>query len=165
MTQKIKTYLWFNTEAEEAAKLYTSIFKRSKITEVVRWGETGPGPKGTAMIVNFELDGLEYIALNGGPQFKFTEAMSLFVTCESQAEVDDLWSKLTADGGQESMCGWLKDKYGLSWQIIPKQLMTLMSDPNPKRAQGAMQAMLTMKKIDIAGIERGANAPRPSVTP
>jgi predicted 3-demethylubiquinone-9 3-methyltransferase (glyoxalase superfamily) len=152
--QKIVTYLWFDRQAEEAAQFYTSIFKHSKIVGVQRYGDGAPMPKGTAMVVNFQLEGQDFIALNGGPHFKFTEAISLLVNCESQKEVDDLWSKLTADGGAESMCGWLKDKYGLSWQIIPTVLMELLQDRNPKKARAAMQAMLQMKKIDVAELQR-----------
>ena len=152
--QKIKTYLWFDHQAEEAANLYTSIFKNSKVLNVARYGDAGPGPKGTAMTVNFQLDGQEFIALNGGPAFKFTEAISLLVDCETQDEVDRLWNKLTADGGEESMCGWLKDKFGLSWQIIPTALFRLMSDPDPDKSKRVMQAMLQMKKIDVPTLER-----------
>ena len=152
--QKIKTYLWFDHEAEEAATLYTSLFKNSKILNVARYGEAGPGPSGTAMTVNFQLEGQEFIALNGGPVYKFTEAISLLVDCETQDEVDRLWSKLIADGGEESMCGWLKDKFGLSWQIIPVALFRLMSDPDPDKSKRVMEAMLQMRKIDIAGLER-----------
>ncbi len=152
--QKITTYLWFDREAEEAANLYTSIFKNSKILNVARYGDAGPGPKGTAMTVNFQLDGQEFIALNGGPMYKFTEAISLLVDCETQEEVDRLWNKLTADGGEESMCGWLKDKFGLSWQIIPSALFRLMSDPDPEKSKRVMEAMLQMKKIDVPTLER-----------
>ncbi|MBF8257181.1 MAG: 3-demethylubiquinone-9 3-methyltransferase [Anaerolineales bacterium] len=152
--QRIKTYLWFDHEAEEAANLYTSIFKDSKILNVARYGDAGPGPKGTAMTVNFQLEGQEYIALNGGPMYKFTEAISLLVDCETQEEVDRLWNKLTADGGEESMCGWLKDRFGLSWQIIPTALFRLMSDPDPEKSRRVMEAMLQMKKIDVPTLER-----------
>jgi predicted 3-demethylubiquinone-9 3-methyltransferase (glyoxalase superfamily) len=152
--QKVTTYLWYDHEAEDAARLYTSIVKNSRITNVTRYGDAGPGPKGTAMIVNFELDGQEFLALNGGPMYKFTEAISLLVHCENQKEVDELWSKLTADGGEESMCGWLKDRFGLSWQIIPDVLGRLIGDPDPEKARRATEAMLQMKKIDIAGLER-----------
>jgi predicted 3-demethylubiquinone-9 3-methyltransferase (glyoxalase superfamily) len=151
--QKIVTFLWFDNQAEEAVNLYTSIFKNSKITGVARTGEAGPGEKGSVMTMNFQLEGQDFIALNGGPMFKFTEAISLFVNCETQEEVDTLWNKLT-EGGQESQCGWLKDKYGLSWQIIPTTLMKLMSDPDPKKAGRVMQAMLQMKKIDIAKLKQ-----------
>jgi predicted 3-demethylubiquinone-9 3-methyltransferase (glyoxalase superfamily) len=150
--QKITTFLWFDDNAEEAANYYTSIFRNSKILNVARYGDAGPGPKGTVMTVVFELEGQEFIALNGGPQFKFTEAISLLVSCDSQKEVDELWSKLTA-GGEESMCGWLKDKFGLSWQIIPTALPRLLQDPDPKKAKRVMEAMLQMKKIDIARLE------------
>jgi predicted 3-demethylubiquinone-9 3-methyltransferase (glyoxalase superfamily) len=152
--QKITTYLWFDREAEEAAKLYTSTFRNSKILNVARYGDAGPGPKGTAMTVNFQLDGQEFIALNGGPMYRFTEAISLLVDCETQEEVDRLWNKLTADGGEESMCGWLKDKFGLSWQIIPSALFQLMSDPDPEKSKRVMEAMLQMKKIDVPTLER-----------
>jgi predicted 3-demethylubiquinone-9 3-methyltransferase (glyoxalase superfamily) len=152
-TQKITTFLWFNQEAEEAANFYVSLFKDSKILSVSRYGEAGPGPKGSAMVVSFQLAGQKFTALNGGPVFKFNEAISLVVDCESQEEVDTLWSKLTANGGQESQCGWLKDRYGLSWQIIPARFMQLMQDKDPKRTQRVMQAMLTMKKFDIARLE------------
>lgn len=146
--QKIKTFLWYDGTAEEAANLYVSIFKNSKINHVSPNGESG-----AAFLVEFELDGQKYLALNGGPMFQFTEAVSLYVDCEDQAEVDYLWDKLTSDGGQESMCGWLKDKYGLSWQIIPKQLPALISDSDPEKAGRAMQAMLQMQKIDVAQLE------------
>ena len=151
--QKIKTFLWFDKEAEEAAKFYTSIFKNSRITTVSRYDDAGPGPKGSAMTVAFELEGQEFLALNGGPQFKFTEAISLLVTCDSQAEIDELWSKLTA-GGQESQCGWLKDRYGLSWQIVPSALPHLLQDPDPAKSARVMRAMLQMKKMDLARLER-----------
>ncbi|MCY1081124.1 VOC family protein [Archangium lansingense] len=153
-TQKITTFLWFNQEAEEAANFYVSLFKDSKILTVSRYGEGGPGPKGSAMVVEFQLAGQTYQALNGGPHFKFTEAISLMVDCESQEEVDMLWSKLTANGGQESQCGWLKDRYGLSWQIVPKRFKQMMKDGNPKQAQRVMQAMMTMKKFDISRLEQ-----------
>jgi predicted 3-demethylubiquinone-9 3-methyltransferase (glyoxalase superfamily) len=150
--QKISTFLWFNDNAEEAARFYTSIFKNSKITNVARYGDAGPGPKGSVMTVNFELDGQEFVGLNGGPQFKFTEAISLLVNCETQKEVDELWAKLTA-GGQESQCGWLKDKYGLSWQIVPVALFKLLQDPDPEKSKRVMEAMLQMKKIDLSRLE------------
>ena len=152
--QKITPFLWFNSEAEEAANFYVSLFKDSKILSVSRYGDAGPGPKGSAMVVEFELAGLKFQALNGGPIFKFTEAISLMVHCDSQEEVDTLWSKLTANGGQESQCGWLKDRFGLSWQIVPKRFMELMQDKDPKRTQRVMQAMLSMKKFDIARLEQ-----------
>lgn len=150
--QKITTYLWFDNQAEEAANFYTSIFDDSRVLEVQRYGEGGPGKPGTAMMVTFELAGQQYMALNGGPQFTFTEAISLFVDCESQDEVDDLWAKLT-EGGEESQCGWLKDKFGLSWQIIPRRLVELLSDPDPEKSGRAMTAMLGMRKIDIPALE------------
>ncbi|MGP3917008.1 VOC family protein [Nonomuraea sp. 10N515B] len=153
--QKITTYLWFDNQAEEAAQFYTSLFADSRILEVQRYPEGAPGPAGTAMIVTFELAGQRFIALNGGPQFTFNESVSLYVDCESQDEVDELWAKLT-DGGEESQCGWLKDRWGLSWQIIPRRLSELLSDPDPARAQRAMQAMLGMQKIDVQALEKAA---------
>lgn len=151
--QKIITYLWFNDNAEEAVNFYISIFKHSKIIHTSRYPEGIPGMAGKLMVANFQLEGQEFIALNGGPQFKFTEAISLLVNCETQQEVDTLWNKLSA-GGEEQQCGWLKDKYGLSWQIIPTALGQLLGDPNPRKSQSVMQAMLKMKKIDIAELKR-----------
>ena len=151
--QKITTFLWFDANAEEAAKHYVSIFKDSKILGVARYGEAGPGPKGSVMTVNFQLEGQEFIALNGGPQFKFTEAISLLVSCDTQKEVDELWSKLSA-GGEEGPCGWLKDKFGLSWQIVPSALGKMMQDKDPKKSKRVMEAMLQMKKMDIARLEQ-----------
>ena len=159
--QKITTFLWFNNDAEEAANYYTSIFKNSKILDVSRYGEVGPGPKGSVMIVKFQLAGQEFVALNGGPQFKFTEAISLMVNCESQQEIDELWRKLTA-GGQESQCGWLKDKFGLSWQIVPTELGKLMSAKDPAKANRVMQALLQMKKLDIAKLQQAAEGKEPA---
>ncbi|MER6511107.1 VOC family protein [Nonomuraea sp. NPDC001636] len=153
--QKITTYLWFDNQAEEAAEFYTSIFADSRILEVQRYAEGGPGPAGQAMVVSFELAGQRFLALNGGPQFTFTEAISLYVDCGSQEEVDDLWARLT-DGGEESQCGWLKDRYGLSWQIVPRALQELMSVPDPAAAQRVVQAMLGMRKIEIRGLEDAA---------
>jgi predicted 3-demethylubiquinone-9 3-methyltransferase (glyoxalase superfamily) len=150
--QKITTFLWFDDKAEEAANFYVSIFKNSKIGQISRYGDKSPGPKGAVMVVNFQLEGQEFIALNGGPQFKFTPAISLLVNCETQQEVDDLWEKLSA-GGQKSRCGWLQDKYGLSWQIIPTTLSRLMSDPDREKAGRVMQAMLQMDKIEIAKLQ------------
>jgi predicted 3-demethylubiquinone-9 3-methyltransferase (glyoxalase superfamily) len=150
--QKITTFLWFDGNAEEAANHYTSIFKNSKVLNVARYGDAGPGPKGAVMTVNFQLEGQEFIALNGGPHFKFTEAISLLVNCDTQKEVDELWSKLTA-GGEESQCGWLKDKYGLSWQIIPAALFKLLQDRDPQKSKRVMEAMLQMKKIDVGLLE------------
>ena len=152
--QKIKPFLWFDNQAEEAANFYVSIFKNSKILSVARYGDAGPGPKGSVMTVSFELDGQEFVGLNGGPHFKFTEAISFTVICKTQEEVDDFWKKLT-EGGQEVECGWLKDKYGLCWQITPAILPEMLSDPDPQKARRVMQAMMTMKKIDIAAL-RGA---------
>jgi predicted 3-demethylubiquinone-9 3-methyltransferase (glyoxalase superfamily) len=146
--KKITPFLWFDTQAEEAMNFYVSIFKNSKVGGVSR------GPDGNVFTVSFELDGQEFMGLNAGPQFKFNESISMFVNCENQAEVDELWSKFTADGGEESMCGWLKDKYGLSWQIVPKQLGELMGDPDPEKSQRVMQAMLKMQKIIVADLER-----------
>ena len=149
--QKITPFLWFNDQAEEAMNFYTSIFKNSKIGSISRYGEGGPGQPGSVMTANFELDGQEFMVLNGGPLFTFTEAISFFVNCETQAEVDELWTKLT-EGGEESQCGWLKDKYGLSWQIVPSVLGELLNDPDAEKAGRVMNAMLQMKKIDIAGL-------------
>jgi predicted 3-demethylubiquinone-9 3-methyltransferase (glyoxalase superfamily) len=151
--KKITPFLWFDTQAEEAMNFYVSVFKNARVLGVT------PGPNGIAQSVNFELEGQEFIGLNAGPQFKFNEAISFLVDCETQAEVDALWNKLTADGGEESMCGWLKDKYGLSWQIIPSALGRLLSDPDPEKAGRVLQAMLKMNKIDIqvlqAAYDRG----------
>lgn len=156
MIQKIKPFLWFDTQAEEAAKFYCSIFKNSRILEVARYPEGSPAPAGSVMIVSFELEGLQFVGLNAGPIFKFTEAISFVVTTETQEETDYLWNKLTADGGKESDCGWLKDKFGLSWQITPRQLTDLLSDPDKKKAARVMAAMMTMHKINIAELERAA---------
>jgi len=160
--QKITTFLWFNNNAEEAANYYTSIFKNSKIVDVSRYGDAGPGPKGSVMVVKFQLAGQEFTALNGGPQFKFTEAISLVVNCESQQEIDEYWRKLTADGGRESECGWLKDKFGLSWQIVPTELGKLMSAKDPATANRVMQALLQMKKLDIAKLKQAAEGKEPA---
>jgi predicted 3-demethylubiquinone-9 3-methyltransferase (glyoxalase superfamily) len=151
-TQKIITYLWFNDKAEEAARFYVSLFKNSKINAVRRYRDAGPGPKGSAMSVEFELEGQSFIALNGGPHFTFTPAISLFVNCENQQEVDELWQKFTA-GGKESRCGWLQDKYGLSWQIIPTALGKLLSDPDREKSSRVMKAMLQMGKIDVQALQ------------
>lgn len=151
--QKITPFLWFDNQAEEAVHLYTSIFKNSKILSTARYGDAGPGPKGSVMTMRFQLEGQEFVALNGGPIFHFTEAISLYVDCESQQEVDDLWKKLTANGGQESRCGWLKDKFGLSWQIIPSALTRMLTDKDSAKSRRAMQAMLQMSKIDIARLQ------------
>jgi predicted 3-demethylubiquinone-9 3-methyltransferase (glyoxalase superfamily) len=151
--QKITPFLWFNDNAEEAMNLYVSIFKNSKILSVSRYGDAGPGPKGAVMTATFQLEGQEFMALNGGPHFRFTEAISLFVNCETQREVDELWEKLS-EGGEKGQCGWLKDKYGLSWQIIPSVLGELLRDKDPKKSQRVMKAMLQMKKIDIKGLKQ-----------
>ena len=156
--QTISPFLWFDTQAEEAAKLYVSTFPNSKILDVSRYGEVGPGPKGAVMTVSFELDGQRFIALNAGPQFKFTEAISFSINCETQEEVDRYWAKLTAGGGKEGPCGWLKDRYGLSWQVNPRVLGELLSDPDQKKAKRVMEAMLKMKKIDIATLKRAAES-------
>jgi predicted 3-demethylubiquinone-9 3-methyltransferase (glyoxalase superfamily) len=151
-TQKITPFLWFDHQAEDAARFYTSIFKNSKIETVTRYGEAGPGPKDSVMTMAFELDRQKFVALNGGPHFKFTEAISFVVNCETQQEVDEFWDKLSA-GGQIVECGWLKDKYGLSWQIVPTILPELLQDKDAQRSQRVMKAMLQMKKIDIARLE------------
>ncbi len=164
--QKITTYLWYDHQAEEAAEHYVSVFSSrpggdpsaSTILEVSRYREGGPGEPGSAMTVSFRLEGQGFVALNGGPHHAFTEAVSLLVRCDTQEEVDHFWTSLVSGGGEESMCGWLKDRYGLSWQIIPTALMDLLGDPDPGRAQRAMQAMLQMRKIDIAALERAAEA-------
>ena len=150
---KIAPFLWFNDQAEEAMNFYVSIFRNSKVGRVSRYGDAGPGKKGAVMSATFELDGQEFMALNGGPQYTFTPAISFFVSCESQDEVDELWSKLTADGGKPGRCGWLVDKFGLSWQIIPTALGKALGNPDRAKAQRAMQAMLAMDKIDIKRLE------------
>jgi predicted 3-demethylubiquinone-9 3-methyltransferase (glyoxalase superfamily) len=149
---KITPFLWFDTQAEEAAEFYVSIFKNSKIVKTAPYGEAGPGPAGSVMTVAFELDGQPFIALNAGPQFKFSEAISFSVDCKTQGEVDEYWEKLSA-GGEEGPCGWLKDRYGLSWQVNPHILGEMLSDPDPAKAKRVMGAMLKMKKIDIAALE------------
>ena len=151
--QKITPFLWFDDKAEEAVNFYVSVFKNSKTGTITRYGEGGPGPKGTVMMATFQLDGQEFMALNGGPLFKFNEAVSFFVNCETQEEVDELWEKLSA-GGAKGRCGWLKDKYGLSWQIIPKALGEMMQDKDAEKSQRVMKAMLQMDKIDIAGLKQ-----------
>ena len=165
--QTITPFLWFDDKAEEAAELYVSVFSArrgsapgagaSKIVDVSRYGEAGPGTPGTAMVVAFQLEGLEFTALNGGPDHEFTDAISFVVNCEGQEEVDELWAALS-EGGEEGPCGWLKDRYGLSWQIVPTVLTELLTDPDPEKAQRVMKAMLEMKKIDIAGLQRAADA-------
>ena len=150
--RKITPFLWFDGKAEEAMNFYVSIFKNSKIGSVTRYGAAGPGPKGSVMSATFELDGQEFFALNGGPQFSFTPAISFFVNCATQAEVDELWEKLSA-GGEKGRCGWLKDKYGLSWQIIPTTLSELLHDKDPAKSARVMRAMMQMGKIEIAGLK------------
>jgi predicted 3-demethylubiquinone-9 3-methyltransferase (glyoxalase superfamily) len=154
--QKITPFLWFDNQAEEAALFYTSIFKNSKIGKVVRYGDAGPGPKESVMVAAFEIEGQAFTALNGGPQFKFTPATSFVVNCTSQKEVDEYWAKLLEGGGVENQCGWLQDKFGLSWQIVPTRLSELLSDPDPAKSQRVMAAMLQMIRIDIATLEKAA---------
>jgi predicted 3-demethylubiquinone-9 3-methyltransferase (glyoxalase superfamily) len=145
--------LWFDNQAEEAMKFYTSIFKNSKVGKVTRYGEAGPGPKGGVMTASFELEGMEFTALNGGPLFKFSPAISFAVDCRSQEEVDELWTKLSA-GGEEGQCGWLKDKYGVSWQIVPTVLVEMLNDPDPEKSKRVTEAMLKMKKLDIQALRQ-----------
>jgi predicted 3-demethylubiquinone-9 3-methyltransferase (glyoxalase superfamily) len=154
--QKITPFLWFDNNAEEAMNFYTSVFKNSKIGKVTRYPEGSPGPAGSVMTGSIQLEGQEFLLLNGGPLFKFTEAISFVVNCESQDEVDQYWNKLTADGGQEVQCGWLKDKFGLSWQIVPTILPKLLADEDKNKSKKVMEAMLKMKKIDIAALQRAA---------
>jgi predicted 3-demethylubiquinone-9 3-methyltransferase (glyoxalase superfamily) len=151
--QKITPFLWFDNQAEEAVNFYVSLFRNSKINSIKRYGDAGPGPKGSVMIATFQLEGQDFIALNGGPTFKFTPALSLYVDCETQSEVDQLWEDLS-DGGRKDRCGWLQDKYGLSWQIIPRALQQLMGDSDPQKSARVMQAMLQMDKIDIAALKK-----------
>jgi predicted 3-demethylubiquinone-9 3-methyltransferase (glyoxalase superfamily) len=155
--QKITPFLWFDTEGEDAARFYTSVFPNSKIGEIARYGSAGPRPEGTVMTVSFELDGQRFVALNGGPEFTFSEAVSFLVNCDTQDEVDSYWSALS-EGGEEGPCGWLKDKFGLSWQIVPNRLPELLADPDRERAQRVMEAMLKMKKIEVDELERAAAA-------
>jgi predicted 3-demethylubiquinone-9 3-methyltransferase (glyoxalase superfamily) len=152
---EITPFLWFDTEGEEAAKFYTSVFPNSKIVDVARYGSAGPRPEGMVMTVSFELDGHKFVALNGGPEFTFNEAISFEVSCKDQEEVDTYWSKLS-EGGEEGPCGWLKDKFGVSWQIVPTVLIELLTDPDREKSQRVMQAMLKMKKIEIDALERAA---------
>jgi len=156
--QKITPFLWFDGKAEDAMNFYVSIFKNSKVVRVTRFGDAGPGPKGAVMSATFQLEGQEFFALNGGPQFQFTPAISLFVNCETQQEVDELWEKLSA-GGEKNRCGWLRDKYGLSWQIIPTALGEMLGDRDPAKANRVMNAMLQMDKIDIKGLRQAYDQP------
>jgi predicted 3-demethylubiquinone-9 3-methyltransferase (glyoxalase superfamily) len=151
--QKITPFLWFDNDAEEALNFYTSIFKNSKSIKVSRYGEGGPGPAGSVMVAEFEIEGQRFLALNGGPRFKFTEAVSFVINCETQEEIDHYWSSLTADGGVESQCGWLKDKFGLSWQVTPTVMGSLMAGQDAAGSQRAMQAMMQMKKLDIKTLQ------------
>lgn len=156
--QKITTFLWYDGRAEEAAAFYTSLFDDSRTVGVQRYGESGPGAPGSVMLVEFELAGQRFLALNGGPEFTFNEAMSLSVDCESQEEVDRLWAALTEKGGEEGPCGWLKDRYGVSWQIVPRRLQELIADPDPARSQAAMKSMMGMRKIVVKELEDAAAA-------
>jgi predicted 3-demethylubiquinone-9 3-methyltransferase (glyoxalase superfamily) len=156
MKQKITPNLWFDTEAEEAASFYTSVFDNSRIVTVTHYTEAGPRPAGTVMTVEFELDGQRFVGINGGPEFTFDEAVSFQITCETQDEVDHYWGRLS-EGGEEGPCGWLKDRYGLSWQVTPTGMDELFSDPDPKRAERAMKAMLGMRKLDIDELRRAAD--------
>jgi len=153
ITQKITPFLWFDNNAEEAVNFYVSVFKNSKIGTVTRYGDAGPGPKGSVLTAAFELEGQKFVALNGGPRFKFTEAVSFVINCETQEEIDYFWDKLTSDGGQESMCGWLKDKYGLSWQVVPSQLPSLLTG---EKSNEVMQAIMQMKKLDLGALRQAA---------
>ena len=153
--QKITPFLWFDNNAEEAMTFYTSIFKNSKVVNVSRYGDGGPGPAGSVMAATFQLEGQEFVALNGGPYFKFTEAISLYVKCDSQEEIDDFWTKLTA-GGEPGQCGWLKDKFGLSWQIGPTVLVEMLQDPDAQKSQRVMAAMLQMSKMDIKLLKKAS---------
>lgn len=151
--QKIRPFLWFDGNAEEAMNFYVSVFKNSKVASVSRYGDSGPGPKGTAMSVTAELDGQEFLALNGGPLFTFTPAISFFVNCETQEELDELWEKLS-EGGKKEQCGWLRDRYGLSWQVVPSVLGKLLGDKDPAKSKRVMQAMMQMGKLDIARLQQ-----------
>jgi predicted 3-demethylubiquinone-9 3-methyltransferase (glyoxalase superfamily) len=156
--QKITTFLTFNDQAEEAVKLYTSVFKNSKVLSTSRYGDAGPGPKGTMMSATFQLEGQQFMALNGGPTFTFAQAISLFVNCETQAEIDELWEKLS-EGGEKGRCGWLTDRFGVSWQIVPSVLGKLLTDQDAEKAKRVMAAMLQMRKLDIAGLQQASEGP------
>lgn len=158
MQQRITPNLWFDTEAEEAARFYTSVFENSRIVHVARYTDAGPRPAGSVVTVEFELQGQRFIAINGGPEFEFNEAVSFLITCEDQDEVDYFWSRL-CEGGEEGPCGWLKDKFGLSWQVVPKGAEEIFSDPDPERANRAMKAMLGMRKLDLAALQSAADDP------
>jgi predicted 3-demethylubiquinone-9 3-methyltransferase (glyoxalase superfamily) len=164
MQKKITTFLTFNDQAEEAVKMYTSIFKNSRIISATRYGDAGPGPNGSIMSASFELDGQEFVALNGGPSFNFAQGFSLLVDCTTQKEVDDYWEKLSA-GGEPGRCGWLTDKFGVSWQVVPRVLSELLSDPDPAKAGRVMKAMLQMSKIDIAKLEQASEGETAGATP
>ena len=153
ITQKITPFLWFDSNAEEAMNFYVSVFNNSKIATVTRYGDAGPGPKGSVLTAAFELEGQKFVALNGGPRFKFTEAISFVINCETQEEIDYFWDKLTSDGGQESMCGWLKDKFGLSWQVVPAEIGSLLTGG---KSNQVMQAIMQMKKIDLSTLRQAA---------
>lgn len=153
MTNKITPFLWFDNNLEEALDFYKSVFKSVEVFSISRYGEGGPAPAGTVITASFRINGQDFMGLNGGPMFKFTEAISFFIDCKDQAEIDYYWDKLTADGGEESMCGWLKDKFGLSWQVVPSVLGSLLGSPDPEKAGRAMQAMLQMRKLDIAALQ------------
>lgn len=157
--QKIGLFLWFDGQAEQAVNFYLSVFPQAKTGKVLRFGDAGPGPKGSVLTASFELDGQEFTAINGGPKYKFTPAISFMIPCDTQQEVDDYWNKLTADGGQPVQCGWLTDKYGVSWQVTPVVLRDMLMDKDPARANRVMQAMMTMVKIDIAALRRAYDAP------
>ena len=156
--QKITPFLWFDSQAEEAAKFYTTVFRNSKLDRVVRYGDGGPGPKGTVMVAEFTLDGQQFVALNGGPHYKITPAISFVINCRDQADVDHYWDKLTSDGGQPVQCGWLTDKFGVSWQVVPTILNQLMADPDKAKAARVTQAMMKMVKLDVAKLEEAAAA-------
>ena len=156
--RKISPFLWFDNQAEEAAKFYTTVFKGSKIDRIARYGEAGPGPKGSVMVAEFTLDGQQFVALNGGPHYKITPAVSFVINCRDQSEVDYYWDKLTSDGGQPVQCGWLTDKFGVSWQVVPTILMELMADPDKAKAKRVTEAMMKMVKLDIAKLKEAATA-------
>lgn len=163
--QKITPFLWFDGDAEAAVALYTSLFENSRVLGVQRYPEGAPGPAGKVMTIEFQLEGQDFVALNGGPQYRFTPALSFFVRCGSQAEVDRLWDGLLAGGGQPDQCGWLRDRFGVSWQIVPSRLLELMQDPDPAKAGRVVQAMLQMVKIDVAALERAYQSEEPHHAP